>query len=61
MGIGIINCFMIVLTFMAIPFLAHGYSAFDSRAKDINSHQLKHMKQTDLNSNNYPSIISSYH
>ncbi len=61
MGIGIINCFMIVLTFVAIPVLVHGYSALDFREKDINAHQLEQMKQTDPNLAPSPLIINSYH
>jgi len=61
MGIGIINCFMIVLAFVAIPTLLHDYSTPDSRENDINEHQLGHMQQVGSNLNKPPPIIDTYH
>jgi hypothetical protein len=64
MGVGIINCFMIVLAFVAMPLLVHDYSTSDFRGKNAtNNHQLEPLKQNNLNSNldKSPSVIHTYH
>ncbi len=61
MGIGIINCFMIVFAFAAIPFLLHDLSTSDSGDRDFYNQQLEHIRQFDSNENNHVTFLNTYH
>jgi hypothetical protein len=61
MGIGIINSFMVVLAFVAIPFLIHGDLTSDSQDNEVYKYQLEHLKQFDSDAQNFVSIVNTYH
>ena len=61
MGIGIINCFMIMLAFAAIPHLFHTSPDNKSRPRDLYMPQFQSMMQFDTNPANYPSIVNTVH
>jgi hypothetical protein len=58
MGIGIINCFMIVLAFAAIPFLLPG-SLIDESRENLYTQQFENMRNFDSNQRNYPAILDT--
>lgn len=63
MGIAIINCFMVVLAFVAMPFLLR--ASMDNNTTNENKlyeQQFEHMKHFDSNpNNNFPSMINTFH
>ena len=61
MGIGIINCFMIVLAIVAIPLLLLSYSNSDFHDEDIGDNQPEHMEQFVPYYSVSSSITASYH
>ena len=61
MGIGIINCFLIVLALVAIPLLLHDYSTSNSHGQNIPEHHVEHMRQFNPNNPKAPTIIDTYH
>jgi hypothetical protein len=61
MGIGIINCFMIVLAFLAIPSLLHDYTNSGFHGESIPENQPEYMKPFPPYYSDPFSITASYH
>lgn len=61
MGIAIINCFMILLAFMAVPFLLFGISDADVLDRRVYRNQVETMRHFDENPYGFPSVVNTFH
>jgi len=61
MGIAIINCFMILLAFTAVPFLLFGIANADILDRRLYRTQVETMRHFDDNPVGFPSVINTLH